>query len=205
MQMLEAQWLKTIDFTTAWEHQKSLREQVLLGGRTTILGCEHEPVLTLGKRAIERTGSNNHKLQIPTVLTDRGGLATLHNPGQLVIYPILHLREYGFGVREWVELLLETTSASLKKCNIIVIGQNSGIFTKFGKIASVGININKGVSTHGIAINVCNDLSLFDHFSPCGVLHQKMDKVENHASDVTTEALFHLWTNTLRERLTHLN
>lgn len=203
--MLDVQWLKTVDYSIAWEQQRSLREQVLLGDKATVLGCEHYPVLTQGKRAIGTTNSTEQRLQIPTIQTDRGGLTTLHNPGQLVIYPILSLREYGFRVREWVELLLETTSTSLKKCNIIVVSKNSGVFTEFGKIASVGININKGVSTHGIAINVCNDLSLFDHFSPCGVLHQKMDKVENHASGVTTEALFHLWANTLRERLTHLN
>ncbi|MBY0386378.1 lipoyl(octanoyl) transferase LipB [bacterium] len=204
--MLNVQWLQTIDYIQAWEQQKFLREQVLHGQAPTILGCEHFPILTRGKRVetLEKEIMNSN-IEIPSVQTDRGGLVTLHNPGQLVIYPVFSLREHGLGVREWVELLLETTEVCLKKCNIILINKNNGLFTEIGKISSIGINISKGVSTHGIAINVCNDLSLFKMFDPCGIENQTMDKVANHSPSMTTEALFRLWVQAFSERLTLLN
>lgn len=203
--MLDVQWLETVHYNSAWEKQKILRDHVLHGGPSTVLGCEHFSVLTKGKRTQKKDEASTFDTHIPLVHTDRGGLTTLHNPGQLVIYPIVNLRAHKLGVREWVELLLESTVACLNKCNIIVIDKKFGVFTKNGKIASIGININKGISTHGIAINVCNDLTLFDRFNPCGVQNQKMDKVAHYAPATSTEILFQFWIEDFRQRLTLLN
>ena len=202
--MLEAHWLGTVEYTETWEKQKSWRTQVSLGGPQIVLGCEHLPVITGGKR-ITKDLSLFDKHSMPFVATDRGGLATFHNPGQLVVYPIFSLRKYDLGAREWVNLLLDSTVESLKKCNIILVEKNNGIFTKNGKIASIGININKGISTHGVAINVRNDLAVSNKLESCGIQNQKMDKVVNYAPEVSPESLFKLWVDSFKERLTLLD
>lgn len=162
-------------------------------GSSVLVGCEHPAVITCGRR-----GSPMQECILPIVQTNRGGLMTVHSPGQLVIYPICSLRSLKMGVRDWVEALLEITSQSLKKCNIMFVDKNRGLFTQNGKIASVGITISKGTSLHGIAINVSNDLDIFKLIDPCGHQGQPMDRVQNHNSQISTELLFKIWCDSFK-------
>ncbi len=184
-----AHWLGLKDYKIVLDLQMKAHQQVSDQKTGVVIGCEHPIVITGGRRSQNAV----QHADIPVVQTDRGGLFTLHNPGQLVIYPICSLRELKTGVREWVDLLLETTSLSLKKCNIILISKNSGCFTKNGKIASVGITVSKGISRHGIAINVSNELQCFDLIDACGMRGQKMDRVRDYHANLTTEKLFAIW------------
>lgn len=186
----ETRWLGTVEYAVATKLQETLAERVRnsLGG--VILGLEHPEVITLGLR-----GQPSDILvpsDIPVYQADRGGQATYHNPGQLVIYPICPIRNWKLGARNWVETLTQVTRLTLEKCNIIVVSQNNGLYTKSGKIASIGLNLKGGVSTHGIAINVCNDLSGFSLISACGVQKQPMDRMAE-SCEVTPERLFALW------------
>jgi lipoyl(octanoyl) transferase len=195
---IQAEWLGLSEYNATWAFQQQCAQKVQLSKRGILLGCEHPNVITLGKRVKYIKPSTEEG--IPVIETDRGGLATLHAPGQLLLYPILSLREWHFGVREWVEFLLRTTQISLQKCNIIIISSNNGSFTKNGKIASIGISLHKGISTHGLAVNISNDLSLFSKISPCGVQNQAMDKVCN-STEITPEAFFLIWCETFCELL----
>lgn len=199
-----ALWLGITEYTQAWRTQQEHHQQVRRGLPGTVLGCEHFPVVTCGRRSkllepatihsrseMVVVGGTPHR--IPIVQTNRGGLMTIHNPGQLVIYPIFSLRGLGLGVREWVQCLLEVTTLTLKKCNIILIDHNTGLHTQTGKIASLGIMISKGVNLHGIAINVSNELEIFRAIAPCGMAGQKMDRVSNHDLRISTEMLFEIW------------
>jgi lipoate-protein ligase B len=187
------QWLSLTDYNLAWKLQQEAHQKVQTGRRGILLGCEHPAVITCGRRA-----SPPAEMPLPVVQTNRGGFMTVHNPGQLVIYPIFSLRELGFGVRDWVDALLEVTAMSLKKCNIMFVVQNNGLYTQNGKIASIGINVTKGISLHGIAINVSNNLEDFNLISPCGMHGQRMDRVAGYDSRVSTEMLFWIWCDSFK-------
>jgi lipoate-protein ligase B len=188
----ECRWLGTVEYDVATKLQETLAERMRESHQGVILGLEHPEVITLGIR-----GGQSDILvhsDIPICRADRGGQATYHNPGQLVIYPVCPIRNWRIGAREWVENLLQITRQTLEKCNIIVVAQNNGLFTKSGKIASIGLNLKGGVSTHGIAINVSNSLAGFSLNSACGVQKQPMDRVvETHK--ITPEELFVLWND----------
>jgi lipoyl(octanoyl) transferase len=185
------QWLGEVPYLEALEHQKTLRGTVRDQQRGIVLGLEHPRVITLGFRMGKAT-SIPRQGAIQVVKTDRGGQATLHNPGQLVIYPILPLRAWDISVREYVQLLLKTTENFCIKCNIIIEHTNKGVYSKVGKIASVGINVKQGTSIHGVSINISNDLRDFSLISPCGVTGQAMDRVADYQKITVFEA-FEMW------------
>ena len=168
-----------------------------------ILGMQHPAVITLGYRA----HAENEILSadaIPTVKIDRGGLATIHSEGQLVIYPILQLSQYGLGVRQYVDLLLETTAHVLRQSYGISAQRDEsgvGLFTAAGKIVFCGIKVKSGVTQHGLSINMKNDLALFRHIIPCGFQNPKFDKVENYVSEFSPKDFFDSWVKEFSSRL----
>lgn len=184
------QWLETVPYAEASGYQLQVAQLVAVQQKTVVIGLEHPRVVTLGRRMQKADVSIPR--DIPLIRTQRGGQATLHNLGQLVIYPIVPLSYWQLGVREYVELLIQATEKFLLKCNITVIVKNNGLHTENGKIASFGINVKKGIATHGLAINIKNDLSDFSHIHPCGIQGQTMDKVENYI-DLSLPKAFELW------------
>ncbi|EHJ47788.1 lipoate-protein ligase B [Solidesulfovibrio carbinoliphilus subsp. oakridgensis] len=131
---------------------------------------EHDPVITLGSNK-----PSNRVLCAPPdvtlVATDRGGGATIHNPGQLVVYPVVGLRSLGFGVKTFVAWVLDLGRQLLETYGVAAeCRQNPlGLWVGVRKIASLGIHISRGVATHGLAVNLDNDLALFDAIVPCGL------------------------------------
>lgn len=170
------------------------------------IGCEHTAVITLGKRAtsseVVMSELELKKSNIAQFETDRGGWATLHSPGQLVVYPIFRIKDWDLTVREYVEMLLETTQAWLRGMKI-PIGERAetGVFTDLGKIASVGIRVDRGVTRHGISINVQNNLELFDSIRVCGHNKEKMDSLQNRGIKMTAEEAFQSWQKEFSSRL----
>ncbi|MFN7905481.1 MAG: lipoyl(octanoyl) transferase LipB [Pseudobdellovibrionaceae bacterium] len=142
-----------------------------------VLGFEYDHVLTLGKRAQlsfhqESKQDQIHSRNFSIHSTDRGGLITLHNIGQLVIYPILPLKTLGFGVRDYLRILCSATENFLKQSYQISctwdMDHPDGIFVKNQKVAFIGIRVIQGVTKHGIALNLWNNVSEFNLFTPCG-------------------------------------
>jgi lipoyl(octanoyl) transferase len=114
--------------------------------------------------------------------TDRGGLVTYHGPGQLVAYPIVHLGPYGDDVLAYVRGLEQAVIAALGEAGVPArtIEGLTGVWTEgeppptissrpARKIASIGLHVSRGVTTHGLAVNVDNDLQPFDWIVPCGI------------------------------------
>ncbi|MBL7543751.1 MAG: lipoyl(octanoyl) transferase LipB [Bdellovibrionaceae bacterium] len=165
-----------------------------------VLGMEFESVITLGVRGdqsqdvlFERSEAKAEA--IPVVQTDRGGQATLHTPGQLVIYPMMDLKVHGIGVRDFVCMVVKATSAVLKGYGITSFsGPAPGLYTSQGKIAFLGIRVDQGVVRHGLAINVCNDLSYFASIRSCGVNSARVDRVSNYGLKDDLETIFKKWT-----------
>ena len=140
-----------------------------------ILLVEHPPVFTLGKRGgRENLLVSEEHLQrsgIPIVQIERGGNITYHGPGQLVVYPIIHLPAVGLGVVDLVESLEEVM---IRTCRVFGVqaernALNRGAWTGMKKIGSIGIAVRRGVSFHGLALNVNPDLTPFAWIQPCGL------------------------------------
>jgi len=186
----ETRWLGTVEYSEAEKTQADCIQYAKDSGHGTVLGLEHKEVITLGLRGKDSDILFN--TDIPIYKASRGGQATYHNPGQLVIYPVCPIKTWNLGARNWVETLTEITRKTLEECNIIVINTTNGLFTKSGKIASLGFNLKGGVSSHGIAINVSNELDGFSKISACGVRNQPMDRVAD-TYFITPERVFSLW------------
>jgi lipoyl(octanoyl) transferase len=134
----------------------------------------HPPVITYGRRTA--SADLPAELGIPTVEVDRGGYATYHGPGQLVGYLVVNLRERGPGdVVRWLENGL---IAALGKLGFPAIRRDTppgasslvGVWTPdHRKIASIGMRIRHGVTSHGFALNVDPDMTAFERFTVCGL------------------------------------
>lgn len=178
---LDAHWLGRTGYRDAWDLQKQLA-RARADGRTGdhLLLLEHPAVLTLGRGADER-----HVLAPPALLAERGievlrvergGEVTYHGPGQLVAYPIVHLAERGILLRPFVRAL---EAAMTETCAAfgVAAGRRDGHPGCWvdpdgpipRKIGALGIRVERGVTYHGIALNVAPDLRDFELIDPCGM------------------------------------
>ena len=144
-------------------------------GPEALAMLEHPPVFTLGAR-----GRRDSLLAAPEALarggaelvaTDRGGDVTFHGPGQLVAYPILDLRRRGLGAAAYVRRLEAVAIATLGAFGIEAARAEGrpGAWVGDAKIAAVGVRVSRGVSRHGLALNVSTDLAWFGRIVPCGI------------------------------------
>jgi lipoyl(octanoyl) transferase len=145
-----------------------------------LLLLEHPPVYTKGRRSQPGElgmGEDWYRMQgIEICETDRGGAVTYHGPGQLVGYPIVSLKKYGEDVHEYVRRLERLMIESLGAYGIEaeVIEGLTGVWVGGGppdgrKVGSIGVHVSRGVTTHGFAVNVNNDLQPFEWVVPCGI------------------------------------
>jgi len=170
-----ATWLGTVDYLEARELQLTLLEKVHGGAEpNTMLLLEHPHVYTKGRLSKQTDVLlPEEKLAakgIPVYETDRGGQVTYHGPGQLVVYPIINLREWG-GPVKYVRALEQVVIATLAEMGITANCEsgNTGVWTDQGKIAAIGVKISRGIAFHGLALNVNTDLSLYQNIIPCGI------------------------------------
>lgn len=129
---------------------------------------EHPPVYTQGQ-----AGKAEHILKpgdIPVIQTDRGGQATYHGPGQIVIYLLLSLREIGLGVRALVSALEDSLIQLLAQHGVRAEADPKapGVYVQGAKIAALGLRVRRGYTYHGLALNVDMDLRPFARINPCG-------------------------------------
>lgn len=146
-----------------------------------LLVLQHPPVITLGRHAgredVMLDDAALARRGIDLVQTERGGRATVHAPGQVVVYPILHLLRRRLGPARLVEIL---EAAMIDTCRTFGVAASRlpphpGVWVAARKdrpahkIGAIGLRISSGISTHGIALNVNNDLSLYETIVPCGL------------------------------------
>ena len=129
---------------------------------------EHPGVITLGVRA--DPGHIHSCATLPIHRTRRGGAVTCHVPGQLVVYLLLDLHRLGLGVRALVERLEQATVDLLEEAGLSSMRRPEmpGVYVDGGKIASVGLRVSHGCSSHGLALNVNPDLEAFRQINLCG-------------------------------------
>src|SRR3954451_18387851 len=169
MHELWACHLGRADYTEAAALQERLRERVRAGELPeTMLLLEHPPVYTVGRRT-EDADLPLPSVGIEVVRTPRGGQLTYHGPGQLVGYPIMRVER----VPEFVLTMERAIVAALADAGLEAGTRHGhrhvGVWVGERKIASVGIHISQGVSAHGFAVNVNDDLAPFGQVVACGL------------------------------------
>ena len=182
MQKIQKIWLGEISFEDGLEIQNNkVNERVRGIISDQVLLLEHEPVYTIGRTQDQSSlPEDRTNLPHPLFITNRGGKATYHGPGQLVGYPILNLKHY----KKDLHLYLRSIERSIIKSCIQYGVQAStkegltGVWCNDRKIASIGVGVRQWVSMHGFAINVNGDLSPFNEITPCGIQNAEMTNME---------------------------
>ena len=172
----------------------------------TVLIVEHPAVITLGARqSSNKLLINREDLSqkhIDVVDVRRGGGTTAHNPGQLVFYPILNLQKTGLGINEYIRELEAIGAELLEQSGVHSTRRKGapGLWIGARKIASIGVRVSRYITYHGMAINIQNDLSIFDFIVPCGLdnvemtsvlketgKHHSMDQIKQNLTELLTE------------------
>jgi len=168
-----------VPYLTAWDLQSRLHSERLLDRQpNTLLILEHSPVYTLGRRTRPADWGGDtaalceHGAELLHV--NRGGSITFHGPGQIVLYPILKVVQYAAGAKQLVWLLEEVIIRVLTDWGIagVRVAGKPGVWVpvpQLQKIGFVGIRIQRGVTLHGVSLNVDLDLSPFLRIHPCGL------------------------------------
>lgn len=197
--------LGTMDYKEAWDLQHTLWSRRVEGKvPDLLLFTEHPHVITLGRRGnylhLKVSQEVMEAMKVPIFHVERGGDVTYHGPGQMVVYPILNLKDYGYRLIRYVSQLEEVILSVLRDFGIEGKKDlsNRGVWAEGDKIASIGVAIKRWVSFHGIALNYATDLKYFELINPCGlegvkitsmerILRKKISKVR-----LTEKVCFHL-------------
>ena len=189
--------LGLIDYKEAYQRQLSEVEKVRTGRDEVLLVCSHPPVVTLGKKSAPEDVLG-WQGRLETI--ERGGKATYHGPGQVVIYPILDLKRHGQNLSGYLEAMEEGMIEALSFYGLKAKGNEdrgrpdyTGVWveTELGlkKIASIGIAVKKWITFHGLALNLYSDPLAFSGIKPCGFTTHTMTNLEalkNEKVDRTT-------------------
>lgn len=170
----------------------------------TLLSLQHPPTYTLGKRKtdhnllvsepeLKNMGAELH-------YTQRGGDITFHGPHQAILYPIISLRDIGIGARSYVEKLegamIELASMYGVKARSGEKGE-TGVWVGDRKIGAIGVRIQYGITSHGLAFNIDPDMNFYNHIVPCGISDKEVTslrretKLELPNEEVIQEQLVH--------------
>jgi lipoyl(octanoyl) transferase len=189
---LHVRWLGRMGFPDAL----ALQEETVLKKRydrsveDQLLLLEHEPVYTIGRTpdqsSLSATGRIRRgelgagHLPHPLFVINRGGQATYHGPGQLMGYPIIDLRRCGQDLHKYLRRLERLLIELLAEHGIVASRRESltGVWVGDRKIASIGVGVRHWITMHGFALNVCGDLSPFNHIIPCGINNVAMTSME---------------------------
>lgn len=174
--------LGRMSYREAWARQEQVHSAVLAGQEERLLLVEHPPVITLGRRPgvaknLIASAEQLARMGVEVVETDRGGDITFHGPGQIVAYPVVRLASHQLTVGGYVHGLEDIVIATLAELGLpgackdpaavgVWFPENGGL----AKICAIGVRIRKGVSMHGIALNVRTDLRYFELIVPCGLV-----------------------------------
>ena len=181
MREIERAWLGRLPYLEALEAQRARRDAIVEGrAHEALWALEHDPVITTGRRppaglpdeaALTAQG-------VALVHTERGGLATWHGPGQLVIYALIDAAGRGLGVKGLVEALEGAVIAWAEAQGVAATRREGfpGVWAPstsapagLDKLCAVGLHFRRGVSMHGLALNLRPSLDAFKLFTPCGV------------------------------------
>ena len=177
------------------ELQEKLTERKLYKGDKSsyIIITEHYPIYTLGKR-INREDLPKKSLA-PILKLDRGGGITFHGFGQIVVYPIINLKDYNLSLKKYIWTLEDIMIKTLKFFKIEAYRQDGliGVFTDKGKIGFIGVKVSKFITNYGFSINYDVDKKFFENINPCGLKNMKIANVRDFTNITKEEFLSKLY------------
>lgn len=176
--------LGLIEYGEAYDIQKKLWSQKM-DGRTAdaLLLLEHPPTFTIGKSGkLENLLLAREELTkegMSLFFTNRGGDITYHGPGQLVVYPIIDLKNRGKDIHRYIHDLEEVVIRTLADLSIEARRDEKevGVWMNNEKIAAIGVSVRKWVTLHGLALNVHPNLEHFSFINPCGILDRGVTSI----------------------------
>ena len=187
-----------VDYGKAMRLQKIVHSQRVSNTRPdTLILLEHPDTITLGRRAKKHdllsSDEDLKNLGVKVFHTDRGGQATYHGKGQLIIYPIINIKDHNFGPISYVRFLEKLIKDTVGEFGIESTNYKNEtgvwVYDKFKskkKIASIGVKISNGVTFHGVALNVSTKLQMFNHIIPCGISSTEFTNVNNESESKIT-------------------
>jgi lipoyl(octanoyl) transferase len=189
---LNVRWLGRMQFARAL----AVQEEIVAKKRNDpffedqLLLLEHEPVYTMGRTPDRSSLLGSAHLPHPLFSINRGGQATYHGPGQLMGYPIIDLRRCGQDLHKYLRWLEQLLIDLLTQYDIVAQRRESltGVWVENRKIASIGVGVRHWITMHGFALNVCGDLSPFDHIVPCGISNVTITSMEKETKRPFTVA-----------------
>ena len=193
-------------YKDAWAIQEAAHESVLAGGEERIFLVEHPPVITYGRRPgvdknLIASADQLAGLGVEIVQSDRGGDITFHGPGQLVVYPIIRLADHHLSVSGYVHALEAIIIAALKEFGVPANTNSAavGVWTmtddkkapapflssgcSSAKVCAIGVRIRRGVTLHGLALNVSTNLRFFELIVPCGLQNRPVTSLQQLLGD----------------------
>lgn len=178
-----------IKYDKAFKLQKILAVRHIEFGdkhsQDTLLIVEHPPVYTIGIRTSQYNTEEENRLKnlgADFHRTNRGGLITFHGPGQLVAYPIINLKTFGLGVRDYVCLIEKTIVSTCKEMGISEVRvsnepNETGVWVNNSKICAIGVHASRYITSHGLALNCNTDLSWYKYIVPCGLIGKDITSI----------------------------
>ncbi len=197
-----------------YELQKELFSRRLEGsGEDTLLITRHEPTITMGKSGHDRDLLVNEDVLsdrgVDFVEIDRGGGITYHGPGQIVLYPIFDLRNYGKDLREFVRKLGLAAKCAVDKLGLDTVfreGDEIGLWVEgkeSKKLGSLGIRVKKWYTMHGLALNVSLDNEKAGLIRPCGIGGAELVSIADFVCDVELVEVKELLITEFRRKFFH--
>ena len=194
MRKLNTRWLGKLPYSEAYDLQLGLHKSVSnnLDNDDYLLLLEHDNVITSGRTSKEGnllvSIDDLEEMKIDYFETDRGGDITFHGEGQLIGYPIIRLKDPK-KVVPFVRSIENTLIDSLKELSIesYTKEDDTGVWTKKGKIASIGIKVSKWTTYHGFSLNIFDKLEGFQLINPCGNELENITSIQNFNNEVSFE------------------
>lgn len=184
MSLIPWEWRGQISYAQAWAEQRQRRAAIIAHQAEEVIWLLEHPqgVITTGRRPIASLPTSaqlaTHGLELHQ--TERGGLATWHGPGQLMAYLMIRSQERGLGVRRMVCLVEQAILHWLETEGIRAQRRPGypGIWVGTDKICAIGLHFRRGVSMHGLALNLCPRFDGYDLIEPCGITDGGLTSVE---------------------------
>lgn len=177
-------WLGLTEYGEAYDIQKKLWAQKMNGQtEDALLLLEHPPTFTIGKSGkLDNLLLDKEELAergISLYFIDRGGDITYHGPGQMVVYPIIDLKNRGKDIHRYIRDLQEIVIRTLADLTIEARrdGKHVGVWVGNDKIAAIGVRVSRWITMHGLALNVNPSLEHFSFINPCGILDRGVTSI----------------------------
>lgn len=196
MKTLPWSYLGKRPYQETWNLQEETRAKIHSTGEGDILFVvQHPPTLSLGRG--EKGGNvlfphdELQKRGFDVVETNRGGKVTYHGPGQLVAYPVINIKRFKMGVKNFVAALEETMIRCLGKVGIAAERREKfiGAWVDGKKIGSIGVHIRKQISIHGLAMNVETNLDHFNVITACGIDGVTLTSIQQEGVQMNVEQI----------------